>query len=236
MAVLQVTARFLTPLAIQDQAIHLDAPILDAIARLKGLRVSSASRKTPIEDFPHVPSPIFRINALGASAPMCSAAAFCEGWQPDVEHLTKRKDDADIHHRARTWTPMAGPERIYCLPVPTICAASAVWLCRGARSSVRRALRCVKQIGGFRRHGYARISEWDVRAVDIDPLRCLIDEEGRAVRHLPLLWCRDPEGYDQGRTDAPYWHPAGHPRVRAGLRTGGLRDEVVKAARALSWA
>jgi len=203
----------LSPIATRD-AIHLDAIVIDSIARRRGL--GAVTREMRIEDIPHVRIPIPKVTALGRSAYLCSAGRYSD-HRVGMERVTKKKDATDIHVRASRWSVSAGPERLYCVPVATIETPRVTWLCAGSRRQLRMAVRSVRHIGIMRRHGYGRVGEWEITETDAPPEQILIGSDGRAGRHLPAAWCPAGSSTDAGAVLPPYWHPGRtQPRVRFG--------------------
>lgn len=236
-SVLAVTARLQSPMASYDEAIHLDSLLVQDIARRRGLAASGADRDTPLSTFAAVPIPLRHVDHAGHRVVLSSAGILADDWRSGLERLTKKKDEADIAARAGPWKVGAGPERAYCVPVPTIEASSIAWLAIGRRRQVMQALRTIRRVGGWRRHGYGLVSEWSAEVADIDPAEVLVGG-GMARRHLPVSWCLSAGGVDSGRIASPYWHPDGQvQRVRAGVACEVL-PEVTDLVRAQvsSWA
>lgn len=227
MSVLRVIARLATPPVLRD-AMHLDA--LLAAARVeRDTEVMRIHRATSPEHLIHPALPVLTIEALGATCAIVSAEIVGDDARRGLDHLVRRKDSEDIDRRAGTWQARSGAERAYCLPLPLIETASLEWLAVGDRREVLRMLqRKIPAVGIVRRHGHGRVLEWTVERVDLPPERVLVDEDGRALRHLPRAWCAEAEAEDVGAWRAPYWHPTMcGPRVPRGTRCV-LAPEVLR--------
>lgn len=223
MSVLRITAHLLSPVA-SSKPIHLDSILLQAHPDVHGVFLSKT------DPLPTAPSlPIAPLEIHGATTYLCSAGRFPDVARVGMERLVKRKDPEDFAWRERNWNPGSGPEKAYCLPVPTTETPAVEWLAVGRRRGVKKLLAKVQSVGGMRRHGYGRIKRWEITVEDyVDPVRCLVTPEGTAARHLPVAWCREFSLHDHGSFRPPYWHPdtCGE-RVYCGSRCT-LRESVLE--------
>ena len=179
---------------------------------------------------PHLP--LRSVCALGSRV-WCAS-----GWLPLGEHpaptfLVKRRDDEDVHRLAMPFTPGSGPARNTMQRVTAHTVQEIQWLAFGQPKEIRHALACVGFIGGVRRAGFGEVTAWRVEAADVDPMRLLVDQDGRAARHLPVDWATHVDGpVIRGGIEPPYFVEAGKRAIiPVGTRVE-LHAEVVEALRA----
>jgi len=227
-SVLRVTATLAAPI-VADEEIHLDA-LLIAARPGPGTR---PTRSTPVAEITYPPLPIGRIAAHGAWTYACSTWQLPQEARGGREHLTKRRDAADVDNSAKAFTPNSGRGRNYLLPLPTIETPAVWWTVVGRRGPLKKLLRYVPAIGSKRRHGYGRVLRWDVELSDADPL-CAFVFTGRANRWLPASWVVYASSVDNGPVIPPYWHPGlCVDRVRPGQLVT-LHSEVLAKIKELS--
>lgn len=199
-SLLRITVQVDAPVQAEDP-IHLDA-LLESVFWRRHPRDSRRPTRTSRlrDDFvPHI-----GVGTVGGALRLCS------GWLPEAparpHMLTKRRDPEDYLHIARPVTPGSGldrdmMERRMVHPVPAV-----TWLAWGQRQEIRRAMKCIPGVGGLRRQGLGSITEWSVEAIDGDPLRSIVDDEGHALRHIPASLCVETERTTWAAWRAPYWH------------------------------
>lgn len=225
MALLLVTARLQAPVAAWTP-LHLDGLLC---AGAFGAR--RHLRRTDPEDAIEIPPiPIPRLDAFGTWCYLTSAWIWPEQTRRGREAFVRRKDSEDIMYRDSPWTPNAGPEKAYYMPVPTIEAPTVSWLVIGDRKGVRDALRSIRQVGILRRQGYGIVSAWSVEDAPsgTEYVHVLVGPDGRAARHLPATWTIGESEF--GSYQPPYWHPARQRAIRVALGTPCvLRPEIVTA-------
>lgn len=225
MTVLRVTAHMLAPIASVEE-VHLDSLLTAAHPDVRGRHVTRAHDAGELH---HPRLPVVRLTVGGVWVLLSSTWQIPEGARFGRESFTKRRDKVDVHYLAQPFTPSSGPGKNYQLPVMTVETPSVSWLVVGDRRGVRELLRYVQHVGAIRRQGYGRVREWEVERADVDPLRVLVDEQGRAARFLPQAWTSYADALDRGAVVPPYWHPGlAVPRVRPGVRVE-LLDEVREA-------
>jgi len=225
-SVLLVRAYLSAPF-VSYHPVHLDSLLLQAHPDCHGKHLAKGE---PLPPYPGLP--LARLDALGATGFAASAHLLPGVARPGLERFAKRLDASDLHLRERPWNPSAGPERAYCLPVPTTESPWVAWLAVGTRGGVLDLLRRVRQVGGLRRQGYGAVNRWEVVVLSGQaPEGVLVDAAGRAARHLPADWCRPCQGRDWGAVRPPYWHPDTN-ALRVPLGTAcELRPEVLEAVR-----
>lgn len=225
MTVVMVTARMSTEVAAREQ-VHLDS-ILAAKHPDCGVHLQRAA---PVESIRMPRLPIVSMPYGGPMrVPLCSAWIIGSDARTSLQRIVKRKDPVDIEERARPYNASSGPEKAYCMPLPTVLAPSVSWVCVGNRRGILELLRYVRQIGSVRRHGYGIVLGWEAEAMpDASPLDALQDAQGRARRFLPADWVADAEAFEIGPVAPPYWHPGLRVRrVRPGVRCT-LRQTIVE--------
>ena len=225
MNVLRITARMSVEIASREQ-VHLDAILM---AQSPDCPKGRLTRFSPLSEIRNPPIPIADLDFEGHRVPLCSSWIFDGDARAGLQHIVRRKDPIDVHHRAQTWTPSSGPEKNYMIPLPTVLAPTVTWICIGDPSRMPAALSRVRQIGTVRRHGYGVVLGWDVEeADDHPPGRVLVSPDGRAMRFLPAAWCTWAESLEYGAVQPPYWHPDLRvPRVRPGVRCT-LREDILE--------
>jgi len=104
-----------------------------------------------------------------------------------------------------------GAYRSQRLPIRTRVADAVAWLAVGDRREVLKILRRVPAIGRKRAHGFGRVAEWTVEAVEEDCSWSADSPHGRMLmRPMPIEYARS-QGLVGWRPDfcavaAPYWH------------------------------
>lgn len=226
--IVRVTAHMSAPIVAHD-VIHLDALLCFAHPSCRGRKITRGTRGDQI----HMPElPLARIRHGGQWVYACTVERYPDTARRNREHFTKRKDEGDVAARGTTWTPSAGPERNYHLPVVTIETPECHWLAIGDRNGIRKLLRYVDHVGSHRRQGYGMVSRWEVERIVADQALVLAGADGLAARHMPRAWTNHTETSDSGRWLPPYWHPQGGERVRARALCD-VRPEVIAVARRL---
>lgn len=215
--------------------VHLDALLANAWAKRHGPRdgrefardrdIHCRSTEIPRANI----AGLRRVEARGSGLWLCSA------WMLEGElhrapmWYTRRRDAVDQDMAVAPYTPGSGPSRDVLARRERILTRRVSWLGAGSAREAIRGCRLVSAIGSMRRHGAGSVSGWSVERVDLDPLRVLVDENGRATRHIPASWCTYVDGPVSLLTvRAPYFtrrlaEPAVSPGARIELHADVLR-------------
>lgn len=158
-----------------------------------------------------------------------ASTAWLPGGPVAADWLTRRKDGVDEEERIRKWDPNSGPERNLMQSTVVYHVPTIEWLCCGNREAIRRDLRMQRSIGQRRRHGFGRVTRWEVSRVDADPLDVLVDADGLARRSMPAQWLASGSVVS-GATMAPYYDSDNRCPVAEVGRPVTLHPEVLRAA------
>jgi CRISPR type IV-associated protein Csf3 len=224
---------------VANMASAVSAPIsvhLDALLAFGMLSMSDATpptRATPVDDLPVCQLPVRQVTARGVSVVMCSVMLTPAATR-GITHQTRRRDAGDVDRLAKSFVPSTGPGRDRLRRLPLLNAREVRFLAWGDPHVTMSLLASVRHLGKDRGTGHGRVLDWAFRELgNVDPVRVVVDEDGRALRHLPIEWCRETDGRTgSAAVEQPYWHPA---RQRMAARVGTrvrLHDDVVEAIRA----
>lgn len=213
--VLRIRAYVTTPVALTEP-LHFDG-LAAAVAR--GASKTRLTRADDGRDIVRPPLPIASITHGGHELYVCSAAEVAPNARRSREHLTRRRDGADLDYLESKVDTRSGPGRDVMMPYPVWLTPYVEWWCVGTRQGVRTMVaKRTTHVGMLRRHGMGEVSRWEIEVVEGDPVAVLL-AGGRARRNLPREWCEAPEVVEHVPLSAPYWHPS----VRAaGVRAGRL--------------
>lgn len=229
MAVLRVRAYLAAPVALTDP-LHLDG-LAAAVAR--GASRGRLARTSDGSEIVRPPLPIVALTHAGHQIHVCTAAEVAPDARRSREHLTRRRDGADLDYLTERVDTRSGPGRDVMMPYAVWLTPYVEWWCVGGRQGVRSMIeRRVTHVGMVRRHGMGSVARWEFTRTDESPCSLLV-QRGRARRNLPTAWCEAPELVERVPVSAPYWHPSVFvPGVMVGRQTD-LAAEVRRKVEAL---
>ncbi len=226
----EVVARMASAVSAPMPA-HLDSLLVFSL--LKDSDQAPPTRTTPIEELATCDLPVHRVTARGVSVVLCTSMLSL-GAPRGLTHQTRRRDPGDVDRLAKNFVASTGPGRDRLRRIPLIYASEVRFLAWGDPDATMKLLMSIRHLGKDRGAGNGRVMEWSlVDPGEDDPVRMLLDEEGRALRHIPIEWCRETDGRTgSAAVEQPYWHPGRHrPAALIGTRVQ-LHDDVVEAVRA----
>lgn len=225
MALLRVRAYLLTPLALTDP-LHLDGLASSCHPDVRGGRLTRGSDAANVV---RPTLPIASITHEGHKICVCSAAEVAPDARRSREHLTRRRDAADVDHLAKPVHTRTGPSRDVMLPYAVWLTPYVEWWCVGARRGLKKLMATrTTHVGAMRRIGFGAVDRWQFDATSGDPAECLV-LAGRARRNLPIAWCDAPDVVEQIPVTHPYWHATSRADgVRQGRATGLVPEVLAK--------
>ena len=195
MSLIRVTALLGTPVAMREE-LHLDGI---ALAMRFGADAGMLNRASGDEIIQYPPIPLYAPHLTPHHVYCCSAAQWSDDAVLGQEQFTKRRDGEDLSRYVSKWQPKGGADKNRMVPVQVVRASSMSWLAVGSRRGLKKLIGShVRQLGALRGHGYGVVREWHFERIENgDPVAAIHDGE-RALRHLPVEWCVEPERKEEG--------------------------------------
>ena len=220
----RVVAYLDTPL-VWHRGLNLDGL---CVAALNEDDVHITRQTAVIPELPHTPIPWLRHHSRRVY--LSSDALLPAGTRFERTYLSKRRDRDDIQRLTRPFNRGGGPDRDALKTGRIALTGLVAWqVWTKDHEWLQKLLsQRIQALGGMRRHGYGRVSEWRIAPVaGGHPDMALVDE-GITLRALPIGWLQTPVMPTRLPICPPYWHSSNVEMAAPVGSKSELSNEIIR--------